>query len=161
MYPSLTCPAYLKNRALLMSKSSFSHTTTIPHMESQVDMPSMAESTGTEVMRAPGTVLGKRSRERYVIYRNHSVGPGVDATVAMNCRSQPQMGPWRQQGPQRGPAVHLPSRPNKIPKINPRRWYVERRGSRPRLRKEFIIDPCWGLVSCRGRWDLLRRECRL
>ena len=124
-------------------------------------MSSTAESTGREGIRAPGTVLGKRSRERYGIYHNHSAGPGVDITVAMNGQSQLQMGSWRQQGPQRGPAVHLSSGPNKISTVNPRQWYAERKGSRTRSRKEFTIDPCWGLVPCRGRWDLLRRECRL
>jgi hypothetical protein len=130
-------------------------------METQVDMSSTAQSTGTESMRAAGTVLGKRSRERYGIYRNHSAGPRVDVTVAMNCGSRLQMGSWRQQGPQRGPAVHLSSGPKQTSMINPRRCYAERRGSRPRLRKEFTTDPCWGLVSRRGQWDLLRRERRL
>ena len=124
-------------------------------------MSSTAESTGREGIRAPGTVLGKRSRERYGIYHNHSAGPGVDITVAMNGQSQLQMGSWRQQGPQRGPAVHLSSGPNKISTVNPRQWYAERKGSRTRSRKEFTIDPCWGLVSRRGQLDLLHRDRRL
>src|ERR1700761_5715117 len=72
--------------------------------------------------------------------------------------SQPQMGSWRQRGPRRGSAIHLPSGPNKEPIVNPRRWDVEWGGSRPQQHKEFTIDPCWDLVFRRDRGYHLRRD---
>ena len=85
-------------------------------MEIQVDMSSTAESTSTGDVRAPRVVLGKRSRERYRIYRNHSASLMMVITAAMNFPRRGemalQMGSWRQEVPQRGPAVHLSSDPN-------------------------------------------------
>ena len=129
-------------------------------MATPVHMLSATEimSTSAVGVEVAGTVLGKRSRERYEIYR--IALHGLMTTKAIVMKSQPHTGSWKQWGPRRGLAVHLPTGPNKKSMINPRRWDAERGGSHPRQHRKFTIDSCWGLVSRRGRWEPLRRDSR-
>ena len=132
-------------------------------MVTPIDVPATTEIASADE-GVSETVLGKRRRKRYGAYRNRLAGPNDDDTVAVNYprrgERQPRPESWRQRGPQRGPAVHLPPRPKQQPRVNPRRWDAERGGSRPRWHKDFTINPCWDLVSRRGRWEPTRMDNR-
>ena len=80
-------------------------------------------------------------------------GPRNKAGVAR------QKGSWRQRSPRLGPATSLwPGSQYKTSTVNPRRRHAERRGSRPRTRRYFTVDPCRDQVSSRGGRDKLRTK---
>jgi len=75
---------------------SLSYIETNLDMATPIDVSSTMETTNTEGVGVSGTMLGKRSRERYGIYRNRSAGLMTTIAVVMNCprrgESTPQMG---------------------------------------------------------------------
>ncbi|KAN0137812.1 hypothetical protein V8E53_004296 [Lactarius tabidus] len=95
---------------------------------------------------------GKRRRER--------IARGVNQATRRKA-GQMRPGVRGKQSPQKGLGVPLSPGPKKISTVNPRRRGAERGGSRPRQRKEFTVDPCWGVVSRKGRRAPLYQDSRL
>lgn len=115
--------------------------------------------------------LGKRRRNRYET-SHHGLPELTVRTVRgitvmgmdQACRrraGRARAGLWGERSPQKGLVVPLLPGPEQESVINPRRRGTERGGSRPRQRGEFTIDPRWGIVSHRGRWELLCQDSRL
>jgi hypothetical protein len=109
---------------------------------------------------------GKRRRERYEIYCYGLPQLTVRIARGVNQASRRKAGQMRpgvrgKQSPQKGLGVPLSPGPKKISTVNPRRRGAERGGSRPRQRKEFTVDPCWGIVSRKGRRAPLYQDSRL
>lgn len=114
----------------------------------------------------PSSSLGKRHRNRYEAY-HCGLSQLTARTVRRTNRAcrrragKTRLGFRGEQSPQKGLVVPLLPGSNQRSTINPRQRGAERGGSRPRQHAEFTADPCWGIVSHRGRWELLCQDSRL
>ncbi|KAH9070781.1 hypothetical protein EDB83DRAFT_2580024 [Lactarius deliciosus] len=101
-----------------------------------------------ETVSAPS--LGKRSRQR--------TAAKVNQPARRRGEGPAQPGSPRERSPRNGLVVPLPRGPDNISIVYPKQRDAERRGPRPRRRREYTTDLCRDLVSRRGRWEPLSRN---